>query len=309
MKRLILVLAACAAIRVANGEGAGERPRDDASGQPSAAVATSATLPNGSHAGTRPPRARRASRPSGGLVEKAYEGPVLRVVDEAGVALPAGALAAAVEAVRLRSRLPLTVGVGERSRRSATLPDAGGRPRTSAPTDAASATLPGGEAAWRRAAEEAREAGVAAAVLVIDDAAYPFLMDSPDGRWAVLNVAAVKGDAAKLSGRLTKLVWNATVRAVGAGGCGDAFSVFAPFTTLAELDRLGSDPGPMGHNALIDAAKARGLTFVRLATYRTACQQGWAPAPTNDVQRAIWNQVHAIPDKPIKIEFDPKKDK
>ncbi len=289
MKRLILVLAACAAIGAVSSEGAVERPRDDASGRSSVAVATSASLPNGSHAGTRPSRARRASRPSGGLVEKAYEGPVLRVVDEAGAALPAGALAAAVEAVRLRSRLPLTVGVSERSRRSA--------------------TLPGGEAAWRRAAEEAREAGVAAAVLVIDDAAYPFLMDSPDGRWAVLNVAAVKGDAAKLSGRLTKLVWNATARAVGAGGCGDAFSVFAPFTTLAELDRLGSDPGPMGHNALIDAAKARGLKFVTLATYRTACQQGWAPAPTNEFQKAIWEQVHAIPDKPIKIEFDPKKDK
>lgn len=276
MKRLILVLAACAGIGVASGEGAVESGRAEA----------------------RPSRARRASRPSGGLVEKAHEGPVLRVVDETGAALPTGALAASVEAVRLRSRLPLTV-------------EAGGRPRTSAPTDAAatSATLPDGEPAWRRATEAAKASGVAAAVLVVDDAAYPFLMDSPDGRWAVLNVAEVKSDSAKLSGRLTKLMWNATARAVGAGGCGDAFSVFAPFTMLAELDRLGSDPGPMGHNALIDAAKSRGLKFVTLATYRAACQQGWSPAPTNDVQRAIWDQVHAIPDKPMTIEFDPKKDK
>ena len=39
-----------------------------------------------------------------------------------------------------------------------------------------------------------------------------------------------------------------------------------------------------------------------------------APKPTfssalYDVQRAIWKEVHSIPDKPITIEFDPKKDK
>jgi len=27
------------------------------------------------------------------------------------------------------------------------------------------------------------------------------------------------------------------------------------------------------------------------------------PAPTNDVQKAIWEKVHAIPDKPITIEY------
>ena len=36
---------------------------------------------------------------------------------------------------------------------------------------------------------------------------------------------------------------------------------------------------------------------------------GWAPQPTNEVQRAIWDKVHAIPDKPLTIEFNPKKDK
>ena len=44
-------------------------------------------------------------------------------------------------------------------------------------------------------------------------------------------------------------------------------------------------------------------------THKKACQEGWAPAPTNDVQKAIWEKVHAIPDKPMTIEFDPKKDK
>ena len=53
--------------------------------------------------------------------------------------------------------------------------------------------------------------------------------------------------------------------------------------------------------------KARGMTPTRIASYKKACQEGWAPAPTNDVQKAIWEKVHAVPATPMKIEFDPKK--
>lgn len=45
----------------------------------------------------------------------------------------------------------------------------------------------------------------------------------------------------------------------------------------------------------------------RMVPYELACEQGWAPAPTNDVQKAIWDKVHAAPKNPIKIEFDSKK--
>ena len=45
----------------------------------------------------------------------------------------------------------------------------------------------------------------------------------------------------------------------------------------------------------------------RMVPYELACEQGWAPAPTNYVQKAIWDRVHAAPKNPMKIEFDPKK--
>ena len=50
-----------------------------------------------------------------------------------------------------------------------------------------------------------------------------------------------------------------------------------------------------------------GVTPARKGIYEAACQQGWAPAPTNDIQKAIWDKVHAVPATPMKIEFDPKK--
>ena len=54
---------------------------------------------------------------------------------------------------------------------------------------------------------------------------------------------------------------------------------------------------------------ARGVTPAIRKRYRSACQEGWAPAPTNDIQKAIWDEVHAIPTKPIKIEYNEKRDK
>ena len=50
-----------------------------------------------------------------------------------------------------------------------------------------------------------------------------------------------------------------------------------------------------------------GVTPSRKATYQVACREGWAPAPTNDVQKAIWDEVRKLPEKPIQIKFDPKK--
>lgn len=52
-----------------------------------------------------------------------------------------------------------------------------------------------------------------------------------------------------------------------------------------------------------------GIPPAIMKPYKIACQEGWAPQPTNDIQRTIWNQAHQVPDKPITIEFDPKKDK
>ena len=52
-----------------------------------------------------------------------------------------------------------------------------------------------------------------------------------------------------------------------------------------------------------------GVKKERRIPYRVAVQEGWAAPPTNDYQKAVWNEVHAIPDKPLTIEFDPKKDR
>jgi hypothetical protein len=34
-----------------------------------------------------------------------------------------------------------------------------------------------------------------------------------------------------------------------------------------------------------------GIKPARMTTYRKACEEGWAPMPTNSVQKAIWDEV------------------
>jgi hypothetical protein len=53
--------------------------------------------------------------------------------------------------------------------------------------------------------------------------------------------------------------------------------------------------------------KPLGVLPAQRATYLKACEEGWAPAPTNDVQKAIWDKVHAMPTEPIKIKPETKK--
>ena len=67
---------------------------------------------------------------------------------------------------------------------------------------------------------------------------------------------------------------------------------------------------PSSRKAAISANKSKlGIFSRQMVPYSRACREGWAPFPTNAVQKAFWEKVHAIPDRPITIEFDPKKDK
>ena len=50
-----------------------------------------------------------------------------------------------------------------------------------------------------------------------------------------------------------------------------------------------------------------GMKRARYVPYEVACYEGWAPAPTNEAQRVIWKEVHALPSSPISIAPEAKK--
>ena len=55
----------------------------------------------------------------------------------------------------------------------------------------------------------------------------------------------------------------------------------------------GNRLSPMSMKMIVANCNKRGIPTLRHGTYRSACEHGWAPAPTNDVQKAIWERVKA----------------
>ena len=150
-------------------------------------------------------------------------------------------------------------------------------------------------------------------VSVVDVPGKPGLIVAPEEGWAVVNIAPL---AAGQDGKLNfaRRVRKEIYRAFGmvAGGCGSSYqgNLLDPIRTPDDLDMYPESDLQMPidmHQKMPKFCDKFGVRPWRMTTYRRACHEGWAPAPTNDYQKAIWDKVHAVPATPMKIEFDPKK--
>ena len=150
-----------------------------------------------------------------------------------------------------------------------------------------------------------------ASIFIVDDPALPISLVASEAKWAMVNVAPLKTDKAKFFEMRVK---KATSRAF-ALLCGAAMSQFPmalteSITTAEDFDKYRDERLPFDLIRKFPVyLKGYGITPFVPSNYRKACEQGWAPQPTNEVQKAIWEEVHTVPDKPLKIKFDPKKGK
>ena len=151
------------------------------------------------------------------------------------------------------------------------------------------------------------------AVIIAAEADAPGLLAAPDEGWAVVNVRPLarnlKTEAAKAKfyeARCRKEIMRGFVCA--AGGVGSSFpGNIMNVVKVEDLD-LCEEFVPFDKVGIVKQhLKANGVIPSRFATYRTACREGWAPAPTNDVQKAIWDKVHAMPTAPITIRPETRK--
>lgn len=151
-------------------------------------------------------------------------------------------------------------------------------------------------------------------IQIKDDAAVSSpLTVSPDEAWATVNVAALAKDSPTtevLAFRLRKEMSRAFAFLCGGVNTQYERTPVNYCASLKDLDYIDMDEVPADLIARFRTyTPGYGVTPSITATYKTACRHGWAPQPTNDVQRAIWNEVRQLPAKPMKIEFDPKKGK
>lgn len=160
-------------------------------------------------------------------------------------------------------------------------------------------------------ATKCKELGAGSVVFIVDEPSLPMSLVSIETRAGLVNVAALAADnpnPALLTRRTCKMIGRVSMLASGGAESASPTSDLQPVTNLKELDANEGqgDEVYVMMGVIAGMAKA-GVTAERRMTYKQAVAAGVAPPPTNDIQKAIWDKVHSIPQNPMKIEFDPKK--
>ena len=141
--------------------------------------------------------------------------------------------------------------------------------------------------------EAADPAEVLATVEVVDEAAgLPALTVFPEEMRAVVNCAAL-GERNRTV-RLERELWRAICFVGGAGYSASTNSLAQPIRSQEELDAIDSRGVNMATiGQLAPLFNKFGVKKGTRVSYRNAVRQGWAPAPTNDLQRAVWEDEKA----------------
>jgi hypothetical protein len=155
----------------------------------------------------------------------------------------------------------------------------------------------------------------AVTITISDNPSAPALLIAPEMPWAGINIRALAVDNPKtdvLRNRLRKEIWRGFMYACGAANSVNQPCVMRPIFGIKDLDSHNiSVPCPDSLNRVATCARALGIGRISRCVYHQACQEGWAPAPTNDIQKAIWDKVRSEkergPTNPIEIPMPKKK--
>ena len=138
-----------------------------------------------------------------------------------------------------------------------------------------------------------------------EDCDLPMLY-APEQNWAVVNMRllAEGADEKQFNLRLVKQATRAFSYVCGAGGAMGGDGIM-DVSSVKGLDAVSAELS-IDILARFDGyLKGIGVTPYEEVTYHQACIEGWAPEPTNEVQRVIWEKVKAEqseqPSNPLKI--------
>jgi len=147
----------------------------------------------------------------------------------------------------------------------------------------------------REALANPKETGV---VIVLLDGGEktPSLSIYPEDRMAFVNAARlVKGVSDEVAAaRIERELWRALCFVAGGVNSSEAHCVLRTVLKPEDLDSIDSRmASPVACTQVANSARQFGLGRVQMLPYRLACAEGWAPMPTNEIQRVIWEQVEA----------------
>jgi hypothetical protein len=136
-----------------------------------------------------------------------------------------------------------------------------------------------------------------AVIVLTQETGQPSILLAPEEKWVIVNVSALmseKNSKELLEERAQKELWRALAHLMGAANSTFEPCLMKPVFSLEDLDALKArsiSPEPIRKISI--AAKKMGINPYIMTTYRKACEEGWAPMPTNSFQKAIWEDVKA----------------
>ena len=149
-----------------------------------------------------------------------------------------------------------------------------------------------------------------AGIFIIDAPSLPISLVSLEESWGMVNVGKLQeGASSDILAKRTAKEFNRVLSAVFGGGLSSQkSSIMRPMTKASDLDKAINTWIPFDTLGVVfNALPEYGITHRKRIPYLKACQEGWAPSPTNEYQKAIWDKVHAMPTEPIKIKPETKK--
>lgn len=145
-----------------------------------------------------------------------------------------------------------------------------------------------------------------ALLYIVKSDKLPSILSAPEDAWAILNFNSIADDFPPdevKDARISKELNRAFANVFNAGLSVSKPCVMVPVYGKVDLDGIKVNRmGPEISSKIAGAAVYRDINPIRTTTYQRACEEGWAPVPTNDVQKSIWEKVHALPTQPIKIK-------
>lgn len=119
----------------------------------------------------------------------------------------------------------------------------------------------------------------------------PELIVVPDSGYAIINVSAFPADAS--SKYFSKQLVRGFAAASGAMSSQYPLTLMSAFENSKKLDSFPSEELPVDVMIRVkNSLKQNGVAPYAVTTYKHACREGWAHQPTNDVEKAIWKEMH-----------------
>jgi len=159
-----------------------------------------------------------------------------------------------------------------------------------------------------KTAFEAKKAGAGAVILFYEREGSPVMTAFPEDAITLVNLQPLQDPSYNVyRRRLVKEFWRSV--ALTLGGYGNQLQIGGVLQAAFSVQGLDEIPSvslsPFQINAIQNAKGKLKIYGKKSVPYSKACREGWAPPPTNDVQRALYNRFND-PTQRFRRDFKPK---